>query len=49
MSGGWADNLPARVFGIVNNEIWFGTDDGRLCKFDDKFTDRKYDTTYGEK
>lgn len=40
------DNLPARVFGIVNNEIWFGTDDGRLCKFDDKFTDRKYDTTY---
>ena len=34
------DNIPARVFAEVNGELWFGTEDGRICKFDGEFSDR---------
>lgn len=40
------DNMPIRTVSIIDNVMWFGTEDGRLCKFDDKFTDRTYDTTF---
>jgi hypothetical protein len=33
------DNIPARVFTEIQDELWFGTDDGRLCKFDVRYTD----------
>lgn len=39
------DNIPARVWASVNGELWFGTDDGSICRFDGKFTDRKHTTT----
>ena len=39
------ENIPARVFAIVNRELWFGTEEGMICRFDDKFTDRTYDKT----
>ena len=39
------ENIPARVFSIVNGELWFGTEEGMICRFDDKFTDRTYDET----
>lgn len=39
------DNIPARVFGKIGTELYFGTDDGRICVFDDEFTDRTYDHT----
>ena len=34
------DNIPALCFSEIDGELYFGTADGRLCKFDDKFTDR---------
>lgn len=34
------DNIPALCFAEIDGELYFGTADGRLCKFDDKFTDR---------
>lgn len=39
------DNIPARVFAILGDKLCFGTDDGKICVFDDKFTDRTYDNT----
>ena len=36
------ENVPARVFAIIDGELWFGCTDGRVCRFDDKFTDRVY-------
>lgn len=32
-------NLPISVWGIVDNELWFGTNDGQLCKFTEEFYD----------
>lgn len=37
------ENIPASVFAIVNDELWFGTEEGMICRFDDKFTDRTYE------
>jgi hypothetical protein len=37
------DNIPARVFAEIQDELWFGTDDGRLCKFDTDHTDRTFE------
>jgi hypothetical protein len=37
------DNIPALCFSEIDGELYFGTADGRLCKFDDKFTDRIVD------
>ena len=39
------ENIPARVFAILGDKLCFGTDDGKICVFDDKFTDRTYDNT----
>ena len=39
------ENIPARVFAIIGGELYFGTADGKICVFDDKFTDRTYDET----
>lgn len=36
------DNIPARVFAVVGDDLWFGTPDGRICKFASEFTDRTY-------
>ena len=36
------DNIPARVFANINGNLLFGTKDGRICVFDDKYTDRTY-------
>lgn len=36
-------NIPARIFAIFENELYFGTDDGKICIFDDEFTDRTFE------
>lgn len=36
------DNIPARVFSVIDNELYFGTSDGMLCRFDNEYTDRTY-------
>ena len=36
-------NIPARVFANISNELYFGTKDGCICKFDDKYTDRTFE------
>lgn len=35
------DNLPIRVFFTWNNELYFGTDTGNICKFNNKYIDDK--------
>ena len=27
------DNIPARLFFVINNELYFGTEQGQICKF----------------
>ena len=39
------ENIPARVFAIINGELWFGTEDGRICRFYNAFVDKSYDET----
>lgn len=34
------ENIPASCFAVFSNELWFGTDDGRLCKFNTDIDDR---------
>ncbi|MBO5969358.1 MAG: hypothetical protein J6S14_12760 [Clostridia bacterium] len=36
------ENIPARVFAVVNDELWFGTEDGALCKFGVGYSDSKF-------
>lgn len=36
------DNVPARVWAIIDDELYFGTSDGMICVFDKEFTDRTY-------
>lgn len=36
------DNIPARVFSVIDNLLYFGTADGRICRFDEEYTDRSY-------
>jgi hypothetical protein len=37
----YLDNIPARCFGVYNNELYFGTDDGSVCKFtSDRYFDK---------
>lgn len=33
-------NIPAYSFAEIDDELYFGTADGRLCKFDGEYTDR---------
>jgi len=39
------DNMPVRVWGIIDGKLCFGTSDGRVCMFDDKYTDRIFEHT----
>lgn len=36
------DNIPARVWANIDNELYFGTEKGQVCVFDEKYTDREY-------
>ena len=38
------DNIPARVWANIDNELYFGTSDGKVCAFDKEYTDRTYYT-----
>lgn len=38
--GYYWENVPARCFAVFDNELWFGTADGRLCKFNTDIDDR---------
>ena len=45
----YLDNIPARVWSEMEGGLWFGTEDGRLCCFDDQYTDRIFhDLNEGE-
>ena len=35
------DNVPARVFFVLDDRLCFGTSDGRICVFGNEFTDEK--------
>ncbi len=37
------DNCPVRRFFVVDDALYFGTADGRICVFDDEFEDRTYE------
>lgn len=37
-------NIPVSVWGFIDNELCFGTEDGKICVFTDKFYDQ---TSYG--
>lgn len=39
------DNMPVRVWAVINDELCFGTSDGRICRFDDEYSDRVYSPT----
>lgn len=34
------DNIPARVWANIGNDLYFGTENGMVCVFDDKYIDR---------
>lgn len=36
-------HVPARVWAEVNGELWFGTADGRVCRFTDGYKDVAFD------
>lgn len=36
------DNIPARVWASIGDKLYFGSDKGQVCVFDDKYTDRTY-------
>lgn len=45
----YLENVPAVVFAVMDGDLWFGTEDGRICRFrrrDEqsryKFTDERY-------
>lgn len=37
------ENVPACTFANINDELWFGCEDGRICKFYEGFSDVHYD------
>ena len=37
--GYYWENIPASCFLVVENELWFGTNDGNLCKFNSDIND----------
>lgn len=39
------ENMPVRVWGIVEDKLFFGTADGRVCSFDREYTDRFFEYT----
>lgn len=36
------DNIPVRVWANIDNKLMFGTADGKICEFDEKYSDRTY-------
>lgn len=36
------DNMPVRVWDITDDTLSFGTEDGRICSFDEEYSDRTY-------
>ena len=36
------ENIPARIWANIENELYFGTSKGQICVFDDKYSDREY-------
>ncbi|MBR2070400.1 MAG: hypothetical protein IJ981_03135 [Clostridia bacterium] len=36
------ENVPAYVWAVIDDELYFGTKDGRICKFMENFEDVKY-------
>ena len=36
------DNMPVRIWAVIDGKLYFGTDDGRVCVFDEGYTDRSY-------
>lgn len=43
------DNVPARVWLTLDGVLYFGTDEGRICRFDEEYTDRTFlDTEIGD-
>lgn len=43
------DNIPTRVWAIIDDELYFGTKDGQICKFDNEYADKSYyNTTSGQ-
>lgn len=39
------EHVPTRVWAVVEDELWFGTADGRICRFDTAYTDRTFDVS----
>lgn len=37
------DNIPANTFAELNDKLYFGTADGRICVFDTEHTDRQFE------
>lgn len=37
------ENMPVRVWGVINNSLFFGTVDGRVCTFDNQYVDRIFE------
>ena len=43
------DNIPARIWAVIDGKLYFGTSDGKICVFDDEYTDRTFiETEVGE-
>lgn len=43
------DNIPARVWAIMDDKLYFGTATGQICVFDNEYCDRSYyNTTTGQ-
>lgn len=38
-------NMPVRVWAEINNQLWFGCSDGRICTFDNNYSDRTIQDT----
>lgn len=41
------ENVPARVWANIDNNLYFGSKDGQVCVFDDEYVDRTYQTSEG--
>jgi len=39
------NNIPARVWAIIDNKLYFGTKDGRICAFDKEYADITFKKT----
>lgn len=39
------ENIPARVWANIDNNLYFGSANGQVCVFDDEYVDRTYQTS----